>query len=527
MLIEKISEKEHDLIYSLRDTVFSRNDFSRGTLCDNEKFLHYWETSKMHLSTPFKDGLILKKHINVSAPDAEKRNAMNSFVHCAEDCCRLRLNIQRALEMALGNEYYQMRASDDNSIFSRVYSINEIFDYFIFTTHSFMNNLYEGPTFSIEIEGQKPIKFIEGMKVMRLLKKLAEFANETETFERVRIEQSKIVNDNKLSTDLCLSIHPLDYMTASYNKNDWTSCMDWMDGEFRRGVVEMMNSPYVVVAYIPSDKNTILNGDWNSKRWREFFIVSKECISGIKGYPYWDRALEKIVLNWLKELYSPVFNVKYGDMLTWSPENTQIRMHCGPAMYNDFYSDNEYNSYFSIDPEDFEELFYSGVSECIVCGEQGYFEEEGHLCCAGCVETFYCADCGTLITSEEELYEHNGQYYCSYCFDNLPICDYCGAKVESHEEYESFFIAAKLDNCTVIPIQSYGTPRNFYIEDSCLYNELLKSSSYDFKWCDGNYFYGNYIDIRNFKKDALLSMVSKEELEDLYKRINNECKTTF
>jgi hypothetical protein len=94
-----------------------------------------------------------------------------------------------------------------------------------------------------------------GMKFMKALGKVVEAYNlDQEMFEEFRIAHSQILNDKKLSGRLCLSIHPLDYMTMSDNESDWGSCMSWREGGcYRRGTVEMMTSPVVVVAYLKSE----------------------------------------------------------------------------------------------------------------------------------------------------------------------------------------------------------------------------------------------------------------------------------
>ena len=72
-------------------------------------------------------------------------------------------------------------------------------------------------------------------------------------WEEIRLAHSQIFNTNKMTGTLCLSIHPLDYATASDNDNGWSSCMSWRDdGCYRMGTVEMMNSPMVICAYFAS-----------------------------------------------------------------------------------------------------------------------------------------------------------------------------------------------------------------------------------------------------------------------------------
>ena len=61
--------------------------------------------------------------------------------------------------------------------------------------------------------------------------------------------------------------------------------MSWFEkGEYRQGTVEMMNSECVVVAYLESTTNmTIRDGEWNSKRWRELFVVDENVLANGAG----------------------------------------------------------------------------------------------------------------------------------------------------------------------------------------------------------------------------------------------------
>ncbi len=530
MLIENISTKEKEVIDSLRERAVEDNDFMTRDFCDIEKFLRFWETGKETIAAPFKDSLILKKHISINAPAEEKDKQLSALIYHPDLGTQLRGAITNAIYNAMGEKCYDAFLINDHGI---SFSISELFGYHIFTVDSFSHNIYKGPTFTIEIDDKRQLKFVHGMKLMKLLGRLAKFADVEELYQKVRIEQSQIINDNKLDAELCLSIHPLDYMTASYNTNDWSSCMAWNGGEYRRGVIEMMNSPYVVVAYIASEKNTICGGNWNSKRWREFFIVSRDMISGIKGYPYWNRDLEKIVLEWLKELYAPVFNVKYDNTCVWNFNEKNIRIECGPAMYNDFYGDYNYCSMFrkglNTDDGSFK-IFYSGASECIVCGEKGYFDDDGDLCCESCLEHYYCCDCGCLITSSEDLIEHNGNYYCGYCYENLPLCNYCGEKV-NYAEYDSFYIGVLLSKehtpCSPFVAinnhyyEKFGeySPDMFYIDDACKSKLLKDEADGNTHWVNNSNVYGYYLDIRQIDKKKLLQMISKETLAEFYKRL--------
>ena len=83
----------------------------------------------------------------------------------------------------------------------------------------------------------------------------------------------------------------------STNDYNWNSCMDWTgSGEYRRGTVEMMNSPMVICAYLKSDVQQMhFNGyEWPSKKWRAWIVVNKDAILCNRNYPYTNDNLAKV-----------------------------------------------------------------------------------------------------------------------------------------------------------------------------------------------------------------------------------------
>lgn len=333
---------------------------------------------------------------------------------------------------------------DPNSISYLYWSLEKLIDINCLGT-----NVYDGPNVIVPIEGrEKPFRLNHGCKVSRALGQLVDlWGLDKGIYEAFRIAHSMCLNEKHFKGDLVVSIHPIDYMTMSDNESNWQSCMNWMDsGEYRRGTVEMMNSSCVVVAYIAS-KNEKLSPwgysypdlVWNSKRWRELFIVTPAMIAGIKGYPFWNRDLEAQTIMFLRELAQT--------NLGWGPYNCEpTKFRNGEefqvpefdnkwfsfdlrtdAMYNDFYGDhycvvtyNTPNSYF---------LNYSGESECLCCGQAlccEDFESEGMLYCVDCDATVGCYDCG-YRDYPENMVLIDGEYYCQDCAEhyavNCPECD--------------------------------------------------------------------------------------------------------
>lgn len=277
-------------------------------------------------------------------------------------------------------------------------------------------------------DGHK-FKIFPESKLMRILAKIASAFN-IEGFEEFRIAHSNIMAEAIKTGTLVLSIHPLDFMTMSNNNNDWSSCMRWDyddPGDYCQGVVEMMNSPCVIEAYIESSSNSLTLGsnfEWNSKRWRELFIVTPEVIAAIKGYPEWDKNFEKEVLNWIKELAETNLGWSYSDSsISWAPDdNNNIHFHTN-HMYNDFC----YHHILFV-AKDYEEISidYSGVSECMVCGKTEPNVDDMDLACPDCYPVHYCCNCGERIMGDEYHIIDN-EIYCSYCSEDANYCESCNS----------------------------------------------------------------------------------------------------
>ena len=136
------------------------------------------------------------------------------------------------------------------------------------------NSYSIGEPFEVNLPDGKILKVQKGTKPLRVLAKMAQAFN-LEGFEEFRLTHSRILNQKKMTGELCLSIHPMDFMTMSDNNSNWESCMSWSDyGCYRRGTVEMMNSECVVVAYLRAKEDMKVSEDlyWNNKKWRCWFF---------------------------------------------------------------------------------------------------------------------------------------------------------------------------------------------------------------------------------------------------------------
>ena len=342
-------------------------------------------------------------------------------------------------------------------------------------TWDIVENKFNGKTFSLTEEGKK-VRIQRGEKMMRAIPKICDFfgwEDAKKDFEEFRIFVSKLTNQKTLKGTLCLSIHPFDYMTMSDNGYDWSSCMSWLeDGCYKRGTLEMMNSPMVFIAYLKGEHPFCpCDGvEWTNKKWRQLFVANEELLASIKGYPYNNEALENEVMTWFKELaferagiVYQSHNYDYKKNTTSSiihlmdrPEDTCVYISFSTyTMYNDFgcngmvghrvafaqdFLDTEvktgeqYNLY----------LNYSGTSECLGCGRPSdsvYYSNEGQLICDCCEGRDHQCDCCGCYYSEDDLIYFDGQFLCESCLEDETFVDPITDKRWSTENAETLYIS--------------------------------------------------------------------------------------
>lgn len=348
----------------------------------------------------------------------------------------------------------------------------------LFTFNSLMTNTYDEKSFTCPLPNGKTYRVEQGVKTMRALGKIAKAYN-IPHFEDFCIVHSQILNQKKVDGNLYLSIHPLDYLTMSDNASNWTSCMNWKNaGEYRMGTVEMMNSPCVVVAYVTNERDPYYlfnnsNARWPNKKWRELFIVDKGVITGIKGYPYKSRKIERMVADWLRELAKENLNWDYDDKyyvyyedsrindFPKTLEKTQIIFKTN-VMYNDFEVGNQHRGYFNIDEIKMRSdwygqftLNYSGFAECMNCGKKLDYStvpNSNAVFCYDCEKHSYfkCVHCGSVFIDEEVNghWLNSTDWICEDCYENYYFC--CGNCSKVMHEAEARKIHIIFDKNTIM-----------------------------------------------------------------------------
>ena len=307
------------------------------------------------------------------------------------------------------------------------------------------------------------IGFKKGMKTMRVLSKLAEKTHLQTDYEDFRIFHSTLLQEKNLVGQLCLSIHPLDFLTMSDNGYKWSSCMSIKkQGDYCAGVVEMMNSPCVICVYLEGNKPFYINKElewkWTNKKWRCLFIVENNIITPIKGYPYQSLALETIALDWLAELFNSSAN-HYLDQYCYPIEKKGSFCDTPEYIYpcgdnenmtfefhtNIMYLDMGLRSHpYKISKEFYEQtknkrgicdINYSGPLTCLWCGNQlETTDQTNRVTCCDCRKEWYCDYCGEYVNSRDELvpYLNGEKHICKKCAEKC-ITTLDGKKLLPHD----------------------------------------------------------------------------------------------
>lgn len=240
----------------------------------------------------------------------------------------------------------------------------------------------------------KPIKFSHNTKNFKAIRKILEIIDfsEMDCFKTYRDDMTRLMTNKKYSYNVTLSIHPIDFFTMSHNNSNWTSCMDWAGGGNSNGVIEMLNSNMVIVAYIESKEKFTFKKKYNlpNKTWRQLFYVHKDIICSGKSYPYNNTDLTRAILDKIAELaYKNLKwkyqykNQRYYDDCNFHSNRAcrnidnhhilghKIYLYTYAAMYNDLIEDkfSEYWCYRNYVPCN-KYICVSGPATCIICGKE-------------------------------------------------------------------------------------------------------------------------------------------------------------
>ena len=86
-------------------------------------------------------------------------------------------------------------------------------------------------------------------KETKVIKALKYFESNEEVLRKIQDRLSMILQEDKITGTLCLSVHPLDYLSVSENTYHWRSCHA-LDGDYRSGNLQYMVDGSTIVCYL-------------------------------------------------------------------------------------------------------------------------------------------------------------------------------------------------------------------------------------------------------------------------------------
>lgn len=320
------------------------------------------------------------------------------------------------------SDYWNLSYEEQLAVDKLSSALRDSFDY---------HNMIDG-TFPATVEVylyHKRVALQAGQKIMRAWKAITDAVDMSDQFESFRIGHSQILNTRKIKGELCLSVHPMDYATASDNANGWSSCMSWAEnGCYRAGTLEMLTSPMVLCAYLKSHKNEWVfeNVRWNSKRWRAWALVDERFILCNRNYPYNSDVLADTVINWIKELAQTNLGWKYNNTISAIYDDRRFWFRTN-LMYNDIGEDERICYGVNVPHEKPSmSISFSGQAHCINCGSELEDGEADTLLCADCRGIEHCCECGCAVDEDSMWRDEAGNVFCYDCYhDYYGHCDCC------------------------------------------------------------------------------------------------------
>ena len=297
--------------------------------------------------------------------------------------------------------------------------------------------------------GGKTFSFHKGQKmgkVLRTIKELYTYCVNDKfnlDIDLFMTEMSQLIN-KKFTGTLCLSIHPLDYITCSDNEHNWTSCMSIArQAEYCNAVLEAMQSSNVIVAYVKSD--TPDSTGWNSKKWRQFIHLDSTILIGNKQYPFSNLAISKKAISYIYDKLQ--LDNRGFEKIRQLDKTEPVYFYC-ELMYDDYNSmkwNEKMDDVIASVNTTTKNLIINVTEDEVLCplckGEIAYNDNSNVLACSSCVPRYWC-DCCEDYHFEETIELSGYGMICHKCYyEYFNTCSHLEGRTlaELGEAYYSYY----------------------------------------------------------------------------------------
>lgn len=416
-------------MYNKEQLLNQINDIFEAT--GNEKqaswnVIDEWEARKQNrLLNLLNQELIIEKEISFSKPEDE----------IAEEIYAARL--PERIKKAFRKEFFNEDSNNFNT--SVISHAAELMLYTVTSSYALaQGKLDKDYILEKPLPGVKQTKFQKGTKITRVLRLLID---DKEELEKILVEYSRFFNQAKLKGTLCISIHPIDYLTASLNKCNWRSCFNLVSGEWKSSLGGLMASPYTMIAYLKAKDDMDYNGFvWNNKQWRTYITINAgQNISHFhigKHYPYCNEELESQLVSMMSDLLGGEFELREDSYAFYTEVDE-----------DGFYDDGVENVYARVGLVELENNSIPVAEDvmCLCCGDIYTNCDSNTIYCDDCYPSYYacCYECGDHITHDDVdngyyyYAEDTNNYYCSCCGEvRVRYCECCGCDFEETPVHE-------------------------------------------------------------------------------------------
>lgn len=305
-----------------------------------------------------------------------------------------------------------------------------------------------------------------GMKIIKAFKMFETGDNLT----YLQDYASRIIQEDKICGKLYMSVHPLDYLSASMNNHNWRSCHA-LDGEYRAGNLSYMADKTTIITYITTDKDEVLPlfppaVVWNSKKWRMWLYVSEDYDIAFAGkqYPFASDEILNVIKksdffeyghdwsHWLNHYideevicingkYLPIRGKLYDleEVVKDKSASDDTTLHFNDVLRSCTYIYPNYlvkrNYGWARHMFDDPRVTVGEVVMCLHCGRHPITDPETMRCNACELEYGHeendtygrCDNCGSRMLNDDAIQLENGDYVCEDCYDRYCFtCSRCG-----------------------------------------------------------------------------------------------------
>lgn len=225
----------------------------------------------------------------------------------------------------------------------------------------------------------------------KLTKSFKYFIKDKEKLDKIQNLASSFIQRNKITGTLCISIHPVDYLTISENSFGWGSCHGLLSNHSHvAGNLSFLCDTSTVVLYLKDVKGFDLfpNFHWNSKKWRMLLHMNEDqsMIISNKQYPF---ELDVDLSPYLKYFFNnQKMNFKY-EILELDVFNYIVEDFISKSLFfNDIFLNNKRHKFYLY--KNFAKPIPAIIGEkvlCPVCAKEKLIDGD-NLICKSCKEKY-------------------------------------------------------------------------------------------------------------------------------------------